>query len=283
MRNSSTRGQNARTFTVSEIDPSKITPEQLKKVTKSIVVPRIISDVVVLSQMRSVHKNDENDDIISEGYIVPTQNAQSLKFNDEIGEICDDSSSVKISPELDRNIVQKLLSSPHDKDSVSDAQNNNSTIFSDVEMENTPNEDPKIATKFFETQAITTYKLLGKLEEIPVDAGIWGKDFDTVAHTQGIICIGGVVKDAPRLQNSDIVGNKVVGGITNGLKLIEINSPEDQKVNHILKGETMKVIGAILKESCRLHVIKVSDASDIRMPRVIITDLQHFLNARSYV
>ncbi|KAJ8676156.1 hypothetical protein QAD02_011942 [Eretmocerus hayati] len=139
-------------------------------------------------------------------------------------------------------------------------------------------------TKFFETQAITTYNLLGQLHEIPVDAGICKVDFETAPHTQGIICIEGVVKNAPRLQTSDIVGNKVVGGITNGMKVLEINLPADQKVDHIMKGETIKVIGAMIKKSYGLHVIKVSGASDIiRMPGVLITDLEYFLNANSQV
>ncbi|KAJ8673773.1 hypothetical protein QAD02_005035 [Eretmocerus hayati] len=103
-------------------------------------------------------------------------------------------------------------------------------------------------TLYFETQSITTYKILGKLKKLPADCGFCKIDFDSLNNAQGIICIEGIVKTAPRLQTSEMIGDRIVGGINNGNKVLEIILPSDQRFDHIMKGERVKVIGAITKK-----------------------------------
>ncbi|KAJ8676157.1 hypothetical protein QAD02_011943 [Eretmocerus hayati] len=131
-KNSSARGQNSKPSTVSTIDPSKITPEQLKKVSNSRIVPKIISNVVVPSHMETRHKDNQIEDIIHERHSFPIQNAQSLMLQDEIVKIYEDSSSANIPQDPDLNIEPKLSSLPNVNDSAEDAQNNNSNISADI-------------------------------------------------------------------------------------------------------------------------------------------------------
>ncbi|KAJ8680780.1 hypothetical protein QAD02_016567 [Eretmocerus hayati] len=92
-------------------------------------------------------------------------------------------------------------------------------------------------TLYFETQSITTYKILGNSEKLPADCGFCKIDFQSLNNAQGIICIEGIVKTAPRLQTSKMIEDRIVGGITDGNKVLEIILPSDQRVDHIMKRE----------------------------------------------
>ncbi|KAJ8679205.1 hypothetical protein QAD02_014992 [Eretmocerus hayati] len=137
---------------------------------------------------------------------------------------------------------------------------------------------------YFETQAITSRKILGKMDNLPIDCGICKIDFDKIEHAQGIICIEGTVKTAPRLQKSSIIGNRIVGGIINGERVLEITLPEDQKVDDVLKGERVKVIRAITRKTHGLHVLKVANSEDIiKISGLIMDNVEYFINAYIHV
>ncbi|KAJ8675538.1 hypothetical protein QAD02_011324 [Eretmocerus hayati] len=137
---------------------------------------------------------------------------------------------------------------------------------------------------YFETQSITTYKLLGKLDNLPIDCGYCKVNFETFANAQGLICIEGVVKTEPRLQKSSVIGSRIIGGISNGSEVLEINLPGNQNVDHVMKGQHVKVLGALIKKTHGLHVLKVSKSEHIlKMPGETIDTLDYFLNAITHV
>ncbi|KAJ8669429.1 hypothetical protein QAD02_000688 [Eretmocerus hayati] len=94
----------------------------------------------------------------------------------------------------------------------------------------------------------------------------------------------GVVKTASRLKTSSVVGNRVVRGITNGSKVLEINLPANEEVDHIMEGDHVKVIGVAMNKIKGSHVIKVSNFNDIvEMTDNMVESSKYSIDANTHI
>ncbi|KAJ8684758.1 hypothetical protein QAD02_020551 [Eretmocerus hayati] len=138
--------------------------------------------------------------------------------------------------------------------------------------------------KYFEVQDISNFTIIGRLQEIPKDCTIMNVTFDRINKARGNIRIRGVIKTPPRLSVSKQFGNKIIGGITNGNDVIEIQLPQELKVDYIEKGDHVEIIGLLQKKSIGVHVIKIEDIQGIvKLENARIENLEYFLQANNHI
>ncbi|KAJ8684591.1 hypothetical protein QAD02_020383 [Eretmocerus hayati] len=248
-----TRGQgNASAST--QLNASSISLTQLKSVSKAKSVPRMTSNILIPSAdshsnaMVNISSCTEMSQAHNNSIICPALKNTGDEYM--IVDHCDENMASMGKPASP--IEQIDVTSEIDK-------SHGLEIFNSGErsMSNENNNDPKSSD------------------------GVCGivEDASTVRFS-----IDGVVKTAPRLQSSTLIASKIVGGITNGTHVVEINLPKEQRVDSIMKGDKVRLVGAVITKTHGLHVIKVSEAEDIiKIADNEIQNLKYFLNANSHI
>ncbi|KAJ8674456.1 hypothetical protein QAD02_005718 [Eretmocerus hayati] len=273
----------------SKIDAAKIPPVQSKKVSESNTLPKILSDIVIQGSRKnqeSIMADSSSPNIFmnDETYNFETYSTIQPILHQEINPEQEDGGENEIIEEKFPEYKVDHLNTDH---ITEDIQNVTKIVqIQGLKIKEFINKNNNLGNTqtYFETQSFTNYTILGELEQLPIDCGLCKVDFDTIEPAQGIISISGIVKTAPRLQTSSVIGNRIVGGITNGNKLLEITLPANQTVDHIMKGDHVKVIGAVINKSKGLHVIKVSNSEDIeKITDDTVESLEYFIGANYHI